>query len=366
MTRAGKSSAGTATRRIDDQPVDECHGVTAHSVPCQAKSPFFRRRPPSRSLRDRCRRRPRSPAAIAASRSAGVQLRSPNPSAVASCSSSSQVRPDGRLGRKARSNRWTRPWTFVNVPSFSASEAAGRTTSAARVSAFDVRAHDREEPRAAEDRHLLRDRRRRPRSPRPRRRRPRARPCRRARRRARSRPCPGARPMSRAPRKLARGVVALDPLGLRLDPADARLVHDDVAVGTGEVVGELAQQEVLLVGEVRRAEEEEPGRPRPVDRRGGSPTRSARSPAGTMMSWTELPCAQRRLVDVPRVQALREEPAVVAEPVVVDVGVQPRQEPVDDVFLGLDRDVAADVAARADRRSSPGTRRGCGSGTPAS
>ena len=55
----------------------------------------------------------------------------------------------------------------------------------------------------------------------------------------------------------------------------------------------------------------------------------------------------RRLVDVPRVERLGQEPPVVAQPVVVDGRVQARQEPVDDVVLGLDRDVAADVAARA-------------------
>src|SRR4029453_2231924 len=48
-------------------------------------------------------------------------------------------------------------------------------------------------------------------------------------------------------------------------------------------------------------------------------------------------------------QALGEEAAVIAEPVVVDRRVQARQEPVDDLFLRLDRRVAADVAAGAHR-----------------
>ena len=64
-------------------------------------------------------------------------------------------RATGGLGRNARSNFWTRPWTLVNVPSFSASEAAGRTTSAARVRALRVARGDGEEARLAQDRDLL-------------------------------------------------------------------------------------------------------------------------------------------------------------------------------------------------------------------
>src|SRR5262249_16137101 len=46
----------------------------------------------------------------------------------------------GGFGRNARWNFWTRPWTLVNVPSFSAREHAGSWTSAARVRALAVRA----------------------------------------------------------------------------------------------------------------------------------------------------------------------------------------------------------------------------------
>src|SRR5262249_824084 len=53
------------------------------------------------------------------------------------------------------------------------------------------------------------------------------------------------------------GLVALDPAVDGLDLARPRLVHDDVAVGTGHVVRDLAEEEILFVGEIRRTEEEE-------------------------------------------------------------------------------------------------------------
>ena len=45
ITSAGKISGRQGDAQDDDHPVDE-----GHSVPFQAKSPFFRRRPPSRSF----------------------------------------------------------------------------------------------------------------------------------------------------------------------------------------------------------------------------------------------------------------------------------------------------------------------------
>ncbi len=147
-------------------------------------------------------------------------------------------------------------------------------------------------------------------------------------------PLPGVTPMSRAPRKFGAASSAVDPLRLRLDLAGARLRRRATSrFGAGEVVGDLPKEEVLLVREVRRAREEEAGRPGRLDRPADLARPSARRPTGTIVSWTRAALAQRRLVDVAGVQALGEEAPVVAEPVVVDLGIEARQEAVDDVVL---------------------------------
>ena len=121
--RRGPAGSAPAARRAGRRSPSRA-AVT--DVPAQAKSPFLSSAPPSSSVR--------VDAAVALD--LARDLRRAGPSASSSgrrnrarrraCRSSSQCARTGGFGRNARSNFWTRPWTLVNVPSFSASEAAGQ------------------------------------------------------------------------------------------------------------------------------------------------------------------------------------------------------------------------------------------------
>ena len=226
-------------------------------------------RPPARSAREEVRRRP--VAVAAAERDGEQQQELPV-----------RARP-GASGRKARSNLWTRPWTFVNVPSFSASEAAGQDdVGGARQGVGGARARRRgtapgagratfsgssaiaRERRVGDDDDLGRGL---------------------ARQDGLEAVAARAGREAHVPRAARSWRRAWSPSiqsVLRLDPAHAGLVDDDVAVGAAEVVRELPKEEVLLVREVRRAQEEEPRRARRVDGLRGSPRRCARPPPGTI------------------------------------------------------------------------------------
>ena len=174
-------------------------------------------------------------------------------------------------------------------------------------------------------------------------------------------------PMSRAPRRFARGVVALDPVRPRLDLARTRTCPT-----TTSRLGQPRWSAILRsrkfssfdrCAEPRKKTPGGPGRPRSVARISAA----IRSTAARHVRVLRRRRRSRTvgLVDVAGVQALGEEAAVVAEPVVVDVRVQPRQEAVDDRRPWTrSRCCSRCCSPGRPTASSAGTRRGCGSGTP--
>ncbi len=136
--------------------------------------------------------------------------------------------------------------------------------------------------------------------------------------------------MSRAPRKFAAASSPVEPLGLRLDPSRA-------APGPRRRRGWRSFRWSASFRSRKFSSFERFAEPR--KKRAAGPfassvariSRAMRSiAAGTDASRDSVRLAERRLLDVAQVQALREEAPVVAEPVVVDLRVQPRQEAVDD------------------------------------
>src|SRR5215472_2638445 len=113
---------------------------------------------------------------------------------------------------------------------------------------------------------------------------------------------------------------------------------------------DLPQQEVFFVRQPGGTDKEEAGRAGRFDRRLDL-LPDVLDAVGNVdvANLTAMP--DRGLLDFKGVEALGEEAPVVADPVIVDERLDARQEAIDDVIAGLDRDVAADVASRADRRS---------------